>query len=97
MNERLVVWNDRTIAITETIMLRLKREIPAKMAHQIIQTTTPQIATQTQIAETTTVALETEITIDEIVGAIEIAIEIAIEVSVKSVRSRLAQMMFCYR
>jgi predicted LPLAT superfamily acyltransferase len=97
MNERLVVWNDRTIEITETIMLRLKRVIPAKIAHQIIQTITPQIATQIQIAETTTVALETEITIDVIVDAIEIVIEIVTEVSVKSVRYRLAQMMFCYQ
>jgi hypothetical protein len=95
MNERLVVWNDRTIETIETIMLRPKITNLAKTAHSTIQTTTLQVAMATLTEEITIVDLVTEITTGEIVDVTAIEIATVTEGSAKSVKLLLDQMMCC--
>jgi MarR-like DNA-binding transcriptional regulator SgrR of sgrS sRNA len=97
MNERLVVWNDRTIEIIETIMLSQKITNLAKTAHLTIQITTLQVATATLTEEITIVDLVTEITTGEIVDVTVIEIATVTEDSAKSVKLLLDQMMYCYQ
>ena len=97
MNERLVVWNDRTIEIIETIMLRQKITNLAKKARPIIQITTLQVAMATLTEAITIVDLVTETTIDEIAVVTVIEIATVTADSAKSVKLLLDQMTYCYQ
>jgi hypothetical protein len=97
MNERLVVWNDRTIETIEITILRQKITNLAKTVHLTIQITTLQVATATLTEEITIVDLVTEITIDEIEDVTVIEIATVTEDSAKSVKLLLDQMMYCYQ
>jgi hypothetical protein len=95
MNERLVVWNDRTIETIEITILRQKITNLAKTVHLIIQVAILQAATAILTEAITIVDLVTEITTGEIVDVTVIEIATEIEDSAKSVKLLLDQMMCC--
>jgi hypothetical protein len=100
MNERLVVWNDRTIEIIKITAQRLTRMIPALIAHQITLKTADLIITTNQIAGVATEDLVAAVIIIAVtVGVIEVSVIAAnvIVANVKSARLLLDQMMYCYQ